>query len=115
MVASRFVASPGQGEVTGWLLAWSGGDRAALDRLVPVVYQELRRLAARQMRRERAGHSLQTTALVNEAYLRLVDYKNVRPRDRSRLARITLDEKNPFAVSQKVTISGCAFGYCWAR
>jgi RNA polymerase sigma factor (TIGR02999 family) len=88
MVASPLVASPGQGEVTGWLLAWSGGDRTALDRLVPLVYQELRRLAARQMRRERAGHSLQTTALVNEAYLRLVDYKNVRPRDRSHFLAI---------------------------
>jgi RNA polymerase sigma factor (TIGR02999 family) len=74
--------------VTGWLLAWSGGDRAAFDRLVPVVYEELRRLAARQMRRERAGHSLQTTALVNEAYLRLVDSRNVRPRDRSHFLAI---------------------------
>ena len=82
------MASPGQGEVTGWLLAWSGGDRTALDRLVPLVYQELRRLAARQMRRERAGHSLQTTALVNEAYLRMVDYRNVRPRDRAHFLAI---------------------------
>jgi RNA polymerase sigma factor (TIGR02999 family) len=82
------VAPPAQGEITGWLVAWSGGDRAALDRLVPVVYEELRRLAARQMRRERAAHSLQTTGLVNEAYLRLVDYKNVRPRDRSHFLAI---------------------------
>jgi len=57
------------------LLAWRGGDRAALDRLVPLVYAELRRQAHRQMRRERPGHTLQTTALVNETYLRLVDSK----------------------------------------
>jgi RNA polymerase sigma factor (TIGR02999 family) len=82
------VGSPGVEEVTGWLLAWSAGDRTALDRLVPVVYQELRRLAAREMRRERSGHSLQTTALVNEAYLRLVDYRNLRPRDRSHFLAI---------------------------
>jgi RNA polymerase sigma factor (TIGR02999 family) len=87
-VGSPDVGSPDVGEVTGWLLAWSDGDRTALDRLVPVVYQELRRLAARQMRRERAGHSLQTTALVNEAYLRLVDYRSVRPRDRSHFLAI---------------------------
>jgi RNA polymerase sigma factor (TIGR02999 family) len=54
------------------LIAWRGGDRAALDRLIPVVYDELHRLAHRQMRGERVGHTLQTTALVNEAFLRLV-------------------------------------------
>jgi RNA polymerase sigma factor (TIGR02999 family) len=80
--------APSQGEVTQWLLAWGGGDRGALDRLVPLVYQELRRLASAHLRRERAGHSLQTTALVNEAYLRLVDYRRVRPRDRSHFLSI---------------------------
>ena len=74
---------PSEEDITGLLLAWGGGDREALDRLVPLVYQELRRLAHRQMRRERQGDTLQTTALVNEAYLRLVDYERVRPRDRS--------------------------------
>ena len=58
-------------EITGLLKAWSQGDAAALDRLTPLVYDELRRLAHRYMRHERAGHTLQTTALVNEAYLRL--------------------------------------------
>jgi RNA polymerase sigma factor (TIGR02999 family) len=67
----------GSAEVTGLLKAWSGGDRAALDRLTPVVYEELRRMARRHMRNERAGNTLQTTALVNEVYLRLVDVKNV--------------------------------------
>ena len=59
-------------DVTGLLLAWSQGDRAALDRLVPLVESELQLLAHRYLRRERAGHTLQTNALVNEAYLRLV-------------------------------------------
>ena len=63
--------------VTEWLVAWSAGDETALARLVPVVHAELRRLARREMRRERAGHTLQTTALVNEAYLRLVDVSGV--------------------------------------
>ncbi|MGI8837772.1 MAG: sigma-70 family RNA polymerase sigma factor [Pyrinomonadaceae bacterium] len=75
-------------EITGLLLAWGGGDKAALDKLIPLVYQELRRLAHRQMRRERAGETFQTTALVNEAYLRLVDYKRMRPRDRAHFLAI---------------------------
>ena len=69
--------------VTEWLVAWSGGDDAALQRLMPVVHAELRRLARREMRRERAGHTLQTTALVNEAYLRLVDMSGVSWNDRA--------------------------------
>jgi RNA polymerase sigma factor (TIGR02999 family) len=69
--------------VTGLLKAWTGGDQAALDRLIPVVYQELRRMARRYVRNERAGNSLQTTALVNEVYLRLVDVENVSWQDRA--------------------------------
>ena len=65
------------------LRAWSDGDRSALDRLTPLVYKELRRLAQRYMRGERAGHSLQTTALVNEAYMRLVDYKRMQWQNRA--------------------------------
>lgn len=61
------------GPVTQWLLAWSSGDRAALEELIPVVYPELRRIAARYLRRERFDHTLQPTALVNEAYLKLID------------------------------------------
>ena len=56
-------------QVTELLAAWSQGDKEALDKLMPLVYDELRRLARQQMRHERAGHTLQTTALVNEAYL----------------------------------------------
>jgi len=69
--------------VTRWLVAWSGGDQSALQRLMPVVHAELRRLARREMRRERPGHTLQTTALVNEAYLRLVDMSGVSWSDRA--------------------------------
>jgi RNA polymerase sigma factor (TIGR02999 family) len=65
-------------EITGLLLAWRTGDETALNRLMPLVHQELRRLAHHFMRRERPGHLLQTTALVNEAYLRLVDSSRVK-------------------------------------
>ncbi len=71
------------GDVSVILRAWSDGDQAALDRLTPIVYDELRRLARLYMRRERAGHSLQTSALVNEAYLRLVDYKRMQWQNRA--------------------------------
>ena len=70
-------------EVSGLLQAWTEGDRGALDRLTSVVYDELRRLARGYLRRERAGHSLQTTALVNEAYMRLVDYKRMQWQNRA--------------------------------
>jgi RNA polymerase sigma factor (TIGR02999 family) len=69
--------------VTELLKAWGGGDEAALNELVPLVESELRRLARGYMARERAGHTLQTTALVNEAYLRLVDAQAVRWNDRA--------------------------------
>jgi RNA polymerase sigma factor (TIGR02999 family) len=70
--------TPGKdGEITGLLRAWKGGDASALDRLAPRVYQELHRMARRHMRNERGRSVLQTTVLVNEVYLRLVDAKNV--------------------------------------
>ncbi|HTX34292.1 MAG TPA: sigma-70 family RNA polymerase sigma factor [Bryobacteraceae bacterium] len=77
------VAQPDRQEVTAFLRAWSGGDRDALDRMIPIVYKELRRLAHRHIRRERPDHSLQTTALVNEAYLRLVEYNRMQWQDRA--------------------------------
>jgi RNA polymerase sigma factor (TIGR02999 family) len=64
-------------EITELLKAWGRGDKAALDELIPLCYQELRRLAHHHIRRERPGHSLQTSALVNEAFLRLTDWENV--------------------------------------
>ena len=70
-------------EVTQLLLAWTEGDQGALQRLVPLVYNEMRRLAKCQMRRERPDNSLQTTALINEAYLKLVDIRNVHWQNRA--------------------------------
>ena len=75
--------TPPGGQVTEFLRAWSDGNRAALDRLTPIVYDELHRLARRYMKGERPGHSLQTTALVNEAYMRLVDYKRMNWQNRA--------------------------------
>jgi RNA polymerase sigma factor (TIGR02999 family) len=69
--------------VTQLLIDWSKGDKEALDNLVPLVYEELRRQAARYLRHERAGHTLQTTALIHEAYLRLVDQRNVHWQNRA--------------------------------
>ena len=71
------------GDVSGLLLAWGDGDQGALDRLTPIVYDELHRLARHHMERERPGNSLQPTALVNEAYIRLVDYKRMQWHNRA--------------------------------
>ena len=70
-------------EVTGLLLAWGKGDEAALNQLVPLVHDELHRIARRCMAGQRAGHSLQATALVNEAYLRLIDVQHVNWQNRA--------------------------------
>jgi RNA polymerase sigma-70 factor, ECF subfamily len=70
-------------EVTRLLIAWNEGNQEALDRLIPLVHAELQRLARRYMGNERAGHQLQTAALVNEAYLRLIDWKNVKWQNRA--------------------------------
>jgi RNA polymerase sigma factor (TIGR02999 family) len=70
-------------DVTRLLIKWSAGDKSALDELVPVVYGELRRLARRHMNRENPGHTLQTSALINEAYLRLVNQRDVEWKDRA--------------------------------
>ena len=69
--------------VTQLLVAWNNGDQSALEQLVPLVHTELHRLARRYMREERAGHLLQPTALVNEAYIRLIDWKNVEWKNRA--------------------------------
>jgi RNA polymerase sigma-70 factor (ECF subfamily) len=79
-------------EISRLLRAWSDGDEGALESLTPIVYEELRRLAHRYMERERPGHALQTTALVNEAYIRLADYKRMHWQDRAHF----------FAVSAQV-------------
>jgi RNA polymerase sigma-70 factor (ECF subfamily) len=69
--------------VTQWLIAWSDGNRDALEHLLPLVYRDLRRLAAGYMQREPAGHTLQPTALVHEAYVRLVDQRQAQWRNRA--------------------------------
>ena len=71
------VAADGSEDITVLLKAWSGGDQTALEQLTPLIYDHLRRQARRYMRQERAGHTLQGTALVNEAFLRLVDIAGV--------------------------------------
>src|SRR4029453_4943024 len=76
------VTAPSASEVTQLLLAWSNGDEGALALLVPLVHGELRRLAQWHMNAERAGHTLQATALVNEAYLRLIDVRKVQWQNR---------------------------------
>jgi len=75
--------TPPPHQLTQLLVAWSDGSREALDELFPLVYAELRRIAHRHMRRERQGHTLQTTALVNDAYLRLIDQTQVHWQNRA--------------------------------
>ncbi len=75
--------------VTELLIEWREGDKTALDKLTPLVYDELRRIAHRYVRRERNGHTIQTTALVNEAYLRLAGTKNIGWQDRAHFFAVT--------------------------
>ena len=77
------MATHSPNEISQLLLAWSQGDQAALEQLAPLVHEELRRLAHHYMRGERAGHTLETSALVNEAYIRLIDWKNARWQNRA--------------------------------
>ena len=77
------MTDPSPGQATQLLIDLSSGDTAALEKLTPLIYDELHRLAHRFLRRERGGHTLQTTALVNEAYLRLVDQRNLRWQNRA--------------------------------
>ena len=88
----RLKASSSDTEVSALLRAWSDGAQDALQALTPIVYEELHRLARHYMRRERSGHSLQATALVNEAYMRLADYSRTQWQDRAHF----------FAVSAQV-------------
>ena len=96
-------------EITQLLAEWSEGNQAALDKLYPLVYNELRRLAHGYLRRERKGHTLQTTALINEAYLRLVDQKHVHWANRSHffglsaqiMRRILIDHARRYDYSKR--------------
>src|SRR5256885_305667 len=93
-------AQPGVGDLSTLLRAWSEGDQNALERLTPIVYKELHRLARRYMRRERPGHSLQTTALVNEAYMRLVDYKRMQWQNRAHFFAVSSQLMRRILVEQ---------------
>jgi RNA polymerase sigma factor (TIGR02999 family) len=77
------MSAPSQKQITQMLMDWGNGDQAALEKLTPLVYGELHRLARRYMGRERPGHTLQTSALVNEAYIRLIDWKNIQWQNRA--------------------------------
>jgi RNA polymerase sigma factor (TIGR02999 family) len=77
------IDSPGPAAITRLLVGWRGGDQAALEQLIPLVHDELRRLARRHMAHERVGHTLQATALVNEAFVRLIDVQQVKWQDRA--------------------------------
>jgi RNA polymerase sigma factor (TIGR02999 family) len=83
------MTTPSPDEVTQLLVAWGNGNQAALEQLMPLVYEELHRLARHYMRREHPGHTLQTTALVNEAYCRLVDQKRMRWQNRAHFFAIS--------------------------
>lgn len=76
-------------DISELLVAWGGGDASALERLMPLVYDELKRMAHRYMRGERVGHTLQTTALVNEAYMRLVNWKDVNWQNRAQFFAVS--------------------------
>src|SRR6058998_3738327 len=98
-------------EVTQLLLAWSEGDQAALEQLMPLVYAELRRLAKRYMRNERAGHTLQTTALIHEAYLRLIDA----PRALAKSRALLCDRCPPDAADSRRLRPRTRLSEAWRR
>ena len=83
------MSQPAPQEITQLLLAWGDGDKQALEKLMPLVYQELRHLAKNYMRRQRTDHTLEATALVNEAYLRLIDSSQVRWQNRTHFFAIS--------------------------
>jgi RNA polymerase sigma factor (TIGR02999 family) len=86
-------------EITALLVAWSEGDHSALEQLMPLVYSELRRIARRHMRAESAGHALQTTALVHEAHLRLIEQRRVTWRNRAHFFAIAAQAMRRILVS----------------
>lgn len=104
--------SPSQSEVTQLLVAWSNGDRAALDKLMPLVYDELRRSAKHYMSGQRAGHTLQTTALIHEAFLKLVGQPEKRWQNRGHFLGVAAQAMRhilvDYARSQQCTKRGGA-------
>jgi RNA polymerase sigma factor (TIGR02999 family) len=110
MSASSHPQSPGPPDVTALLLAWSGGDRAALDTLLPALYADLHAQAVRALRREAIGHTLQPTALVHEAYLRLVDQERVPASSRSQFFGIAARVMRQILVDHARTRSAAKRG-----
>ena len=110
MPASSQPQSPDPPDVTALLLAWAGGDRAALDALLPALYADLHAQAARALRREATGHSLQPTALVHEAYLRLVDQGRVPVESRSQFYGIAARVMRQILVDHARTRSAAKRG-----
>ena len=104
-------------DVTDLLIDWGRGDQEALNKLMPLVYDELRRLASRYLRNERPGHTLQTTALVNEAYLKLVDQKNTNWQNRVQFfaaaAQVMRHILVDYARSRRAFKRGGAGCRCW--
>ena len=90
--------TPGSQEITELLAAWGGGDQAALERLVPLVYTELKRIARRHMFHESEGHILQTTALVHEAYLKLVSNPGAKWQDRAHFFAVSSQQMRRILV-----------------
>jgi len=90
---SRRLKAPEPTEVTELLLAWSEGDKESLDRLLPVVYRELHRMARRYMVAENPGHTLQASALVNEAYLKLVDVRKMQWQNRAQFFGVAAERQ----------------------
>jgi len=103
------------GEVSELLQAWTDGDRGVLDRLTPIVYDELHRLVRHYMKGERPGHSLQTTALVNEAYMRLVDYKGMQWQNRTEQTAAIQDGSMPVPATLGLLARGAASVDVWRR
>ena len=102
-------------QVTELLRAWSGGDRTARDRLMPLVYGELRRRAAAHLRRERRGHTLQPTALVHEAYLRLVDQRSAVWQNRAQFFGVAAEMMRRILVDRARAHRSAKRSGQWAR
>ncbi|OLE64479.1 MAG: hypothetical protein AUI36_09110, partial [Cyanobacteria bacterium 13_1_40CM_2_61_4] len=96
--SANCMATHSKREITQILVDWSNGDQAALEKLAPLVSQELHRLAQRYMARERSGHSLRATALVNEAYLRLIDAKHVKWQNRAHFFAVSAQKMRHILV-----------------
>jgi RNA polymerase sigma factor (TIGR02999 family) len=98
------LAAPSSKDATQLLVDWTGGNKAALDQLMPVVYKELRSLASRYLRRERPDHTLNSVGLVNEAYLRLIDYSNLRWQDRAQFFGLASQLMRRILIDQPAVI-----------